>query len=293
MRAIEEIRASLAALYALAVYLPVSRLARVLRRLSRALRGKTPSAVTRLPQASWSELLPARWIRLTELDRHYGNVNLSELAILAQAATRAETDSEIIEIGTFDGRTSLNLAVNAPAHARVVTLDLPANHATAYRIEAAERALVQKPASGGRLRSCRPVWRDYADRVLQVFGDSATYEWPPHLGRASLVFVDGSHAYEYARKDSETALGLVRPRGTVIWHDYGVWPGVTRALEELEAARKLGLRHIRGTSLVLWRAPDVPNPVQDVSTGHQQADDLHLAAIETVAEHGRLPVPGR
>jgi hypothetical protein len=30
-----------------------------------------------------------------------------------------------------------------------------------------------------------------------------------------------------------------------------VWEGVTRALEEIEAARRLGLRHIRGTSLVV------------------------------------------
>jgi hypothetical protein len=40
----------------------------------------------------------------------------------------------------------------------------------------------------------------------------------------------------------------------VVWHDYGVWEGVTLALEELDAERKLGLRHVRGTSLVIWRA---------------------------------------
>ena len=74
------------------------------------------------------------------------------------------------------------------------------------------------------------------------------------LGRAGLVFVDGSHAYDYAKKDSETAMRLVRPRGIVLWHDYGVWPGVTQALEELEAARRPWLVHIRGTSLVFWRA---------------------------------------
>jgi hypothetical protein len=75
------------------------------------------------------------------------------------------------------------------------------------------------------------------------------------IRRAGLVFVDGSHAYDYACKDSETAMRLVRPEGVVLWHDYGVWPGVTQALEELEAARHLGLLHIRGTSLVIWRAP--------------------------------------
>ena len=87
-----------------------------------------------------------------------------------------------------------------------------------------------------------------------MYGDSATFDWSPHAGRAGIVFVDGSHAYDYARKDSETALRLVRPGGVVLWHDYGVWSGVTQALEELEAARGLGLVNIAGTSLVFWRA---------------------------------------
>ena len=47
---------------------------------------------------------------------------------------------------------------------------------------------------------------------------------------------------------------VVRPGGLVLWHDYGVWEGVSRALEELEAKCQLGLRHIRGTSLVVWKS---------------------------------------
>ena len=85
-------------------------------------------------------------------------------------------------------------------------------------------------------------------------GDSATFDWSPHLGRAGLVFVDGSHAYHYVIADSDTAFALVAKKGMVIWHDYGVWEGVTRALEEIEASRQLGLRHVRGTSLVVWQA---------------------------------------
>jgi hypothetical protein len=85
-------------------------------------------------------------------------------------------------------------------------------------------------------------------------GDSATFDWSAHLGRAGLVFVDGSHAYDYVVADTGTALRLVANKGMVIWHDYGVWDGVTRALEEIETSRHLGLRHVRGTSLVVWQA---------------------------------------
>jgi len=54
--------------------------------------------------------------------------------------------------------------------------------------------------------------------------------------------------------DSATAFGLTAKKGMVIWHDYGVWEGVTRALEEIEVSRQLGLRHVRGTSLVVWQS---------------------------------------
>jgi hypothetical protein len=240
------------ALYALHFYLPVSAAARSMKRRQNA-------SPTRLPQAAWSELLPSRAIRLVETAKHNGNVNLSEVAILAKAAAGVPPGSEIVEIGTFDGRTALNLAINARDGVAVATLDLPANQPTAFPIEASERQYVEKPSSGDRLRSCHPRWRKAASRVAQLFGDSATYDWSPHHGRAGLVFVDGSHTYEYARGDSGTAMRLVQPGGVVLWHDYGVWPGVTQALEELEAGRKLGLRHIRGTSLVFWRAPARPN----------------------------------
>ena len=99
----------------------------------------------------------------------------------------------------------------------------------------------------------RPEHAGAAGRIIQLYGDSAQFDWSPHLGRAGLVFVDGSHAYDYVIADSDTAFRLVAKKGMVIWHDYGVWDGVTRALEEIEASRYLGLRHVRGTSLVVWK----------------------------------------
>jgi predicted O-methyltransferase YrrM len=247
--------ARIAGTYALRAYLPASLAARTLRNSLRHLRGKAVASPTRLPQASWPRVLKTRPIKLAETAKSDGNVRLSELAILALAARDTPAGSEIIEIGTFDGRTALNLAINAPPGVSIATLDLPADQPSALAIEESERRYVDKPAPGARLRTCGGIWRVYADRVVLLRGDSATFDWSPHYGRAGLVFVDGSHAYDYARKDSETAMRLVKPGGIVLWHDYGVWPGVTRALEELETARHLSLVHIRGSSLVFWRAP--------------------------------------
>ncbi|MBW1799456.1 MAG: hypothetical protein JRJ85_01880, partial [Deltaproteobacteria bacterium] len=52
-----------------------------------------------------------------------------------------------------------------------------------------------------------------------------------------------------------TAMRLIRTGGVIIWHDYGIWEGVTRALEEMEEKNKWGLKHISGTSLVYFKKP--------------------------------------
>ena len=188
------------------------------------------------------------------MHKNTGDVNLSELAVLASAAAATHAGDEIIEIGTFDGRTTLNLAVNAPATHRIFTLDLPPQSAPKFDLAPGERAYVEKPRSGRRFLDAPPAWADAAGRITQLLGDSATFDWSAHVGRAGLVFVDGSHARDYVIADTGTAFRLVAKKGMVIWHDYGVWEGVTRALEEIEASRHLGLRHVRGTSLVVWQA---------------------------------------
>lgn len=247
------IAARVAGLYALSVYLPVSMLARRLRDASRARRGvRRDRHATALPQVAWSAALKRHPIRLVETDKADGNVNLAELAVLAQAAAAVPAGSSVVEIGTFDGRTTLNLAVNAD-RAAVFTLDLPPDERAAFALAPGERQYVDKPQPGERFRECAPPWRTAAGRITQLIGDSATFDWTPYAGRAGLVFVDGSHAYEYVAKDSETALQLVAKGGLVLWHDYGRWEGVSRALDELEVERRLGLRHIAGTSLVAWR----------------------------------------
>jgi hypothetical protein len=241
-------------LYARALYLPVSSLGRGVRDLGRRLRGVERGQKTALPMAHWHEVIDARPIRIVAPRKNSGDVNLAELAVLASAAAAMSAGDEIVEIGTFDGRTTLNLAVNAPAQTKVFTLDLPPDAAPKFDLAPGERAYVDKPRSGRRFLDAPPEWADAARRITQLMGDSAVYDWSAHFGRAGLVFVDGSHAHDYVMADSGTAFRLVADKGVVIWHDYGVWEGVTRALEEIEASRHLGLRHVRGTSLVVWKS---------------------------------------
>lgn len=188
----------------------------------------------------------SRPIRLLEIEAMNGNVSLLELTVLASAAARRDVQT-IFEIGTFNGRTTVNLAANAQ-RARVYTLDLPVTSGsdTSLRAEPADRAYMPN----GRAAAFDGAAE--AQRITQLRGDSARFDFTPFMGMIDLCFVDGAHSYEYVINDSLRALDLMHRGGVIFWHDYGVWSGVTQALDELTQSdrRFSALQWIEGTSLV-------------------------------------------
>ncbi len=247
--------AALTGYYATRIYLPLSAASSRWRAFSRRMRGKHDPAVQvrRLPRVSWSDATPSRRFDVWEGEKSHGDVRLSELAILSAFATQCADGTDLFEIGTFDGRTTFNLAMNSPAACLVHTLDLPPDTSTAFAIEGAERSLVNKARSGARYERNRTEHPAAVGKITQLLGDSGSFDFSSYAGRCSMVFVDGSHAYDYVHSDTKAAMSMVRPGGVIVWHDYGVWEGVTRALEEIDARERYGLRNIRGTSLVYWR----------------------------------------
>jgi predicted O-methyltransferase YrrM len=195
---------------------------------------------------------------LIERDRQLdGNVSPYELEVIA-SLVRATAPQTIFEIGTFDGRTTLNMAANAPADAFVYTLDLPPEglDSTVFSLELNEDKYVKKEKSGAR-------FADSAYNIVQLLGDSGSFDFSPWYGKVDFMFVDGSHVYEYAKSDTLAALKMVRPGGTIIWHDYvregfTPWPGVPRALKEffLTDGRFEALTQILGTSIVYLKVPE-------------------------------------
>lgn len=241
--------------YATRVYLPLSYAGRHVRDALRRARGTTSrfAQVTRLPRVTWRDCTPRRAIRVWEPAKRNGNVRLSELAILSAVAAEARPGTCLFEIGTFDGRTTLNLALASDPACEVHTLDLPPDVTPKFALAEGERHMVEKPVSGARYAAARATHPAAVARICQHFGDSAQFDFTPFHGRCGVVFVDGSHEHDCVVSNTRAAMRMAAPGGVVLWHDYGVWDGVTRALEDIEAAERPGFRHIRGTSLVFWR----------------------------------------
>ncbi len=191
-------------------------------------------------------------IDVRAIDAMDGNVTDRELITICRIV-RDRHPERLFEIGTFDGRTTLNMAVNAAPTALVYTLDLPRSGigSASAPIHAHEVRYADKPESGERYRDTVA-----AERIIQLYGDSGNFEFTPYYGLIDLVFIDGSHTFEYVINDSLQALKMMKQTGgTILWHDYGRWDGVTSALNELRNHHRdfASLARLEGTTLAVLR----------------------------------------
>jgi predicted O-methyltransferase YrrM len=198
-----------------------------------------------IPSVSVADLFPKPLdVRLIDLDQVDGNTTLQEQVILIALAKRKRV-RKVFEFGTFDGKTAANFAANLGVQAKILTIDLEPTRIKEARLPIGKYDLkfIQKSQIGVKSR-------EFAN-VLQLRGDTAQFDFTPWYGTQDLVFVDACHEYDYVRNDTEIAFKLTQTGGLIIWHDYGTWVGVTRALNEFYARdpRFRALRNVAGTAL--------------------------------------------
>jgi predicted O-methyltransferase YrrM len=176
--------------------------------------------------------------------RRNGMLGLAELVALS-AICRFLSPKRIFEIGTFTGSSIAALALHSPEEAIVFTLDLPsADFRTAFPLEIGNIA--------GKAYSIGSLYRKHCgQKIRQLVGDSAVFDFSPYYGTVDMVFVDGNHKYANVASDTNQALRMVAPRGAVVWDNYDAkWgPGVMRALEERS---ELPIVQIAGTGLAVY-----------------------------------------
>ncbi len=182
-------------------------------------------------------------IKLKEFKGTDGGVSLVEILLLCWLAQQRRPRI-ILEIGTFQGITTLNLALNSPPETKVITVDLPAMKNSTHFYQTDPELSLQRPRSG--------LWKDYGveNKIIQILCDTADLASDQLPENVDMIFIDGSHSYEYVLNDTELVLNIVSPKGIILWHDYDEVSQVYRYLNEL-AKSKL-LMNIIGTRLVLF-----------------------------------------
>jgi predicted O-methyltransferase YrrM len=202
---------------------------------------------TLIPKISNKELFAVVDVDPLEKEESNGNISVFELTVITQLVKNNQP-KYIFEIGTFNGRTTMNLDHFSPGDAVVYTLDLPKEKldATKFTIEEGDRKYVEKETIGER-------YLKQSKKIIQLYGDSGTFDFSPYYGKMDFVFVDGAHSAPYVECDTETAFKLIKKGGVILWHDYGVWRDVVKVLNSYykNDVRFKNCRHITGTSLVI------------------------------------------
>lgn len=149
---------------------------------------------------------------------------------------------KIFEIGTYLGRTTVNLAYNIGEDARIYTLDLPKQLFSSFQNTPFE--------AGKHIKEHKEI----ANKVTQLFGDSRTFDFSPYYNQIDLMFIDGDHRYENVLNDGKIALKCVKNGGFIIWHDFSYkWLGSSKAIIEICERNKLDLNTIELTPLAITR----------------------------------------
>jgi predicted O-methyltransferase YrrM len=143
----------------------------------------------------------------------------------------------IFEIGTFNGYSAYEFALNSGPDTHVYSLDLPPDGAASLTTTASDDSIID-----GRLEErCAFEDRPEAQRIHLLFGDSAHFDFQPFHGKVDLFFIDGAHSYDYVKSDTMNAIKCCHSGSVLVWHDFGRTGvnGVSRWLRELSSTRQI------------------------------------------------------
>jgi len=169
---------------------------------------------------------------------------------LYRAAAATRSGDQIVEIGSFQGRSTIVLASAAPVDVRVVAIDPHAGNdrgpqeieGFAAEAESDHEIFNRNLAEAGVAGHVRHVRAFSDDAHDQVDGDIA------------VLYIDGAHHYAPARADIRDWGARVAPGGTLLIHDsfssVGVTLGIMRELFLSSRFRYVG----RARSLTEFRA---------------------------------------
>lgn len=204
-----------------------------------------------LPTLSLEEICnPDQEVRLQNFTSRDGNISHFEIYVIVLLIKMLQPKT-LLEVGTFDGNTTMQMALNAPKDATIHTIDLPQN-SFGWVFPTSEKDLCY--ICDEKKHARKFLGTSLESKIVQHFGDSGDYDFCCFAkdGPVDFCFIDGSHTYEGVKSDTKNALKILSQGGIILWHDYSaVWPEVKCYLEELSAAYPL--RHIKDSTLAFLR----------------------------------------
>lgn len=173
------------------------------------------------------------------------NTTAFELAAIT-SIVKDNACNRIFEIGTFDGRTTLAMALNLQnSEGKIFTLNLPSQtDEVSLETGSVDVELASKVVSGERFLNT-----PQHQQIEQLWGDSAIFDFSSFEQQMDLVFIDGAHSEIYVANDTKKALQLIKKEGGwILWHDAPYF-GVVKFLKQWVPQQRGPVYFIKGTTL--------------------------------------------
>jgi predicted O-methyltransferase YrrM len=212
-------------------------------------------AETVIPAVNLNKVFPSELeggsIRLENFLGHWGNVSIEELCKIC-LIVKWRKPKRILELGTFNGMTTLQMALNAPADCVTYTLDLAPDQAASLPLGKIDE-LVAKQFKDRFNTETGSYFAGRKDiNIVQLWGDTATFDYSIIDGPLDVIFIDAAHDMKNKIIDTESAFRLLAPGGVILWHNYADVgnPEVTRCLADFAKTRKI--YRLRNTDLTVY-----------------------------------------
>lgn len=204
---------------------------------------------------------------------------------LYDAAASCPPTGTIVEIGSFQGRSTIVLASAAADGAQVIAID---PHAGNDRGPQEIRGFADEAADDHDIFTANLVAAGVSDRVrhLRMYSDAALDEVKDLI---DVLYIDGAHRYAPARSDVRDWGAQVADGGTLLIHDSFSSIGVTSAImrELLVGSR---FRYVgRSRSLTIYRADLAGSPAARLGNAGRQVAQLPWF-VKNIALKGALTI---
>lgn len=145
-------------------------------------------------------------------------------------------DKKILEIGTYRGTTTYNIAVNLSS-GTIHTVDCGYEELKALIEQEAPEHTNRIDYSSYDVGEVYKSYLPNCKSIKQIIGNTTKKQTTKTLFKGSpynLIYVDAAHTYDGIKNDTEIALECIAQSGVIIWDDYnGWWAGVNKYLDEL------------------------------------------------------------
>ncbi|WMT43332.1 class I SAM-dependent methyltransferase [Paenibacillus sp. D2_2] len=148
--------------------------------------------------------------------------NLEQTALLHLPALVDHLDGEIIEIGSYKGKSTVALGFGSKWISK--------RKRSIYAIDPFIPSIEYGEYYNDFQKNIRAFQLENYVIPIKKFSHEAIHDCPEHI---SALFIDGNHNYLDVKKDIELYSPRVVAGGMIAFHDYNVYEGVQQAVDEL------------------------------------------------------------